>query len=48
MASTFKSNDTAIADILKDIANGANQLPDFQRGWVWDDDRIRALIASII
>jgi hypothetical protein len=30
MASTFKSNDTAIADILKDIANGANQLPDFQ------------------
>lgn len=23
------------------------QLPDFQRGWVWDDRRIRALIASI-
>ena len=23
------------------------QLPDFQRGWVWDDNRIRALIASI-
>lgn len=23
------------------------QLPDFQRGWVWDDNRIRALIASV-
>lgn len=47
MASTFKSNDTSIVDILKDIENGANQLPDFQRGWVWDDERIRELIASI-
>jgi len=47
MASTYESNDTAIADILKDISKGTNQLPDFQRGWVWDDERIRALIASI-
>jgi hypothetical protein len=47
MSSTFKSNDTPISDILKDIHQGVNQLPDFQRGWVWDDDRIRALIASI-
>lgn len=47
MPSTFKSNDTAISEILKSIDSGANQLPDFQRGWVWDDDRIRALIASI-
>ncbi len=22
-------------------------MPDFQRGWKWDDDRIRALIASV-
>jgi len=34
-------------DILKGISNGATRLPDFQRGWVWDDERIRALIASI-
>jgi hypothetical protein len=47
MASTFKSNDTTIADILKDIHNGTNQLPDFQRGWVWDDEKICELIASI-
>lgn len=47
MSSTFKSNDTSIADILKSIENGQIQLPDFQRGWVWDDHRIKALIASI-
>lgn len=47
MAGTFKSNDTPISDILRSIENGSNQLPDFQRGWVWDDGRIKALIASI-
>jgi hypothetical protein len=35
MGSTFKSNDTAISDILKDIDQSVNQLPDFQCGWVW-------------
>lgn len=47
MGSIFKSNDIAVSDILKDIDQGVNQLPDFQRGWVWDDNRICALIASI-
>ena len=47
MSSTFKSNDIAIADVLKNIEEGQIQLPDFQRGWVWDDHRIKALIASI-
>ena len=42
-----KSNDTSLQDILKGISNGTTRLPDFQRGWVWDDERIRALIASI-
>ncbi len=23
------------------------QLPDFQRSWVWDEDRIKSLIASV-
>jgi uncharacterized protein with ParB-like and HNH nuclease domain len=23
------------------------QLPDFQRGWVWDDEHIRSLLVSI-
>ena len=47
MASTFQSNDTSLAEILKNLDNGAYQLPDFQRGWVWDDERICALISSI-
>lgn len=43
----IKSNNQAIADILRSIDEGKIQLPDFQRGWVWEDNRIRALIASI-
>ena len=48
MGSTFQSNDTSISEILGQIDKGLVQLPDFQRGWVWDDYRIRALIASIM
>ena len=43
----MKTNDTPILDLMKDIGAGKIQLPDFQRGWVWDDTRIRKLIASI-
>lgn len=43
-----KSHDTSLKDILRDISDGTTQLPEFQRDWVWDDERIRALIASII
>ena len=42
-----KSHDTPLQDILRGISNGTTRLPDFQRGWVWDDERIRSLIASI-
>lgn len=42
----MKTNDTPILDLMKDIGKGKIQLPDFQRGWVWDDNRIRGLIAS--
>ena len=34
--------------MLEDIEKGKIQLPDFQRGWVWDDNRIKGLIASVI
>jgi len=43
----MQTNDRSIIDLMKSIDAGAAQLPDFQRGWVWDDYRIRALIASI-
>ncbi|MFF3248821.1 DUF262 domain-containing protein [Streptomyces sp. NPDC002870] len=33
--------------LLGDIASGRLQLPDFQREWKWDDDRIRAIIATV-
>ncbi len=42
-----KTNDTNLEDLMKEIDKGKIQLPDFQRGWVWDDYNIRALIASI-
>lgn len=44
---TFDSTKTLLYDILKDINKGKIQLPDFQRGWVWDDNRIKGIIASV-
>lgn len=43
----MESKDTLISDLVTDIHEGKLQLPDFQRGWVWDDNRIKALLASI-
>ena len=43
----MQSNDKDLAVLMRDIHAGRIQLPDFQRGWIWDDDRIRGLIASI-
>lgn len=45
--STFDTTKTPLQDLLKNIYTGKMQLPDFQRGWVWDDERIRSLLASI-
>lgn len=47
VASTFKTHEPGLSELLDEIHRGTVQLPDFQRGWVWDDDRIRALIASV-
>ena len=43
----FKTNPVSLKSLLDDAGSGKIQLPDFQRGWVWDDDRIRGLLASI-
>ena len=43
----MKTNDRLMSDLMKAVDKGDAQLPDFQRGWVWSDSRIRALIASI-
>ena len=37
----------SLGGLLGEAADGSSQLPDFQRGWVWDDDRVRSLLASI-
>lgn len=47
MSTNFDSTKTQLNTILNEINDGKIQLPDFQRGWVWDDDRIKSLIASI-
>ena len=44
---TFRTAEPALKDVLDSIAKGETQLPDFQRGWVWDDQHIRSLIASL-
>ncbi|RIK38826.1 MAG: hypothetical protein DCC58_16185 [Chloroflexi bacterium] len=33
--------------MLREAQEGKSQLPDFQRGWVWDDAHVRSLLASI-
>ena len=43
----FKTNPVSLKELLADVDSGKIRLPDFQRGWVWDDDRIRGLLASI-
>lgn len=45
--STFKTNPIDLIELLEDCHRGKLQLPDFQRSWVWDEDRIKSLIASI-
>jgi uncharacterized protein with ParB-like and HNH nuclease domain len=44
---TFDSTKTALSKLLEQIVEGKIQLPDFQRGWVWDDAHIRSLLVSI-
>lgn len=45
--STFQTNPFDLNKLLEDCHRGSLQLPDFQRSWVWDEDRIKSLIASI-
>lgn len=45
--STFQTNPYDLYKLLEDCHRGILQLPDFQRSWVWDEDRIKSLIASI-
>ncbi len=44
---TFKTNPRILEEFLRFCGEGKIQLPDFQRSWVWAEDRILSLIASI-
>ena len=43
----FESQKYELSELMKSIRKGTIQLPDFQREWKWDDDRIKSLLASI-
>src|SRR5206468_4179655 len=45
--STFQTNPFDLNKLLEDCHRGVLQLPDFQRSWVWDEHRIKSLIASV-
>lgn len=44
---TFDSPREFLSKVLEKIHEGEVQLPDFQRGWIWDDEHIRSLLASV-
>ncbi|MBI4756144.1 MAG: DUF262 domain-containing protein [Betaproteobacteria bacterium] len=44
---TFDTNPVSLQAVLKNCEDGKLQLPDFQRSWVWEEDRIMSLIASV-
>ncbi len=41
------SLDTNLSQLLEEVNSGKTQLPEFQRDWTWDDNRIRGIIASL-
>ena len=45
--SNFKSDKDPLREILKKIKQEAIQLPIFQRGWIWPDDHVQKIIASV-
>lgn len=43
----FKSDNELLSTLLDQVEYHDLQLPDFQRGWVWEDSRIQGLLASL-
>lgn len=43
----FELIQPTLKDILREAESGKLQLPDFQRGWVWEETDVAILIASI-
>lgn len=45
--SIFEATHDTLAGLIVQVGNGKLQLPEFQRGWVWDDSHIIAVITSV-
>ncbi|MDE2822661.1 MAG: DUF262 domain-containing protein [Chloroflexota bacterium] len=43
----FELIQPTLSDVLRAAQDGKLQLPDFQRGWVWEEDAIASLVASV-
>ncbi|WP_440082272.1 GmrSD restriction endonuclease domain-containing protein [Streptosporangium sp. LJ11] len=43
----FENPSYNLGDLLDMVATGEVQLPDFQRLWKWDDERIRSLLTTV-
>lgn len=44
---TFDSTKETLKKLLEKVHDGSIQLPEFQREWVWEDERIKSLLASV-
>ena len=42
-----KSLDTDLSELMREVSVGKAQLPEFQRSWTWDDNRIIGILASL-
>lgn len=47
ITASFDSTKKPLYELLTRARDGLLQLPDFQRDWIWDEDRIRSLLASV-
>ena len=43
----FDHTTESLQDLLQSVKKGKTQLPDFQRSWVWSDEQICSILASI-
>lgn len=43
----FQTPKYDLIDLIRDARDGKIQLPDFQRGYVWDDERVRQLLVTV-
>ena len=44
----MKPDSIELTTLLKGVHKGEIQLPEFQRSWVWDDEKIKSLIDSLM